>query len=391
MACIRERRGKLVLDYRDTLRRRRWKEFENTKDGRALAEIALGDVLRAKRAGLSLDGKVTVGQFIDSWLKVAQQTVRPQTLEHYRVWSDRLRARFGSEPLSTLSAPRLLDFGAELLEEGLARATVAVILGTAHTFLEHAVRCGNLVRNPASGLGRVLKLRRKETADIKAMTEDQLARFLAAAAALAGNAGVALHVYAYTGLRLSEGLGLALGHFDASTGRLRVEQQRLEDGVLHRLKTPAARRWVDVAAPLRALLASHVGERREAALRAGQGQPRLLLGDGLAHHQVQRAFAAARAAARLPEHFTVHCLRHSFATLHLARGAPLLWVSRQLGHASVKITADTYGAWMQPESPGAADAFAERIAAHRVAPTTAAVPGAKVVPIAGRAAAADPR
>jgi hypothetical protein len=28
----------------------------------------------------------------------------------------------------------------------------------------------------------------------------------------------------------------------------------------------------------------------------------------------------------------------------------------------VRITADTYGAWIQPESPGAADRFAERIA-----------------------------
>lgn len=372
MACIRKRRGKLVLDWRDARRRRRWQEFADTKEGRQAAEIALGDVQRARRSGSTTDDKVTVGQFTDGWLRIVARTVTPQTFEHYRVACDRLRDRFGADRLVTITAPKLLDFGAELLEAGLARATVATILGTAHTLLAHAVRCGNLPGNPAAGLGRVLKLRRKETAAIKAMTEPELARFLDAVPP--GTLGVALHLYAYTGLRLSEGLGLVVADFDAETGRLRVENQRLEDGALHRLKTPASRRWVDVAAPLRAQLLDLVGGDRAEALRAGHGQPELLLGDALAHHHVQRAFAATRTRARLPGHLTVHCLRHTFATLHLTRAAPLLWVSRQLGHASVKITADTYGAWIQPESPGMADAFAARVAAARRSPSVAPFP-----------------
>jgi hypothetical protein len=55
-------------------------------------------------------------------------------------------------------------------------------------------------------------------------------------------------------------------------------------------------------------------------------------------------------------------LRHAFATLRLVSGSRPLWVLRQLRHGSVKTTADTHGAWIQPESPRAANAFAERIA-----------------------------
>jgi hypothetical protein len=35
--------------------------------------------------------------------------------------------------------------------------------------------------------------------------------------------------------------------------------------------------------------------------------------------------------------------RHTYASLALQRGVPLLVVSRQLGHSSIAITADTYG------------------------------------------------
>ena len=46
-------------------------------------------------------------------------------------------------------------------------------------------------------------------------------------------------------------------------------------------------------------------------------------------------------AAKL-RHFRIHDLRHTFATLHLQNGSPLELVSKQLGHASVKMTVDVY-------------------------------------------------
>ena len=41
--------------------------------------------------------------------------------------------------------------------------------------------------------------------------------------------------------------------------------------------------------------------------------------------------------------FTLHCLRHTFASRLLQRGADIFTVSRLLGHASIKTTADIYG------------------------------------------------
>jgi integrase len=53
-----------------------------------------------------------------------------------------------------------------------------------------------------------------------------------------------------------------------------------------------------------------------------------------------------------------HSLRHSFARLALEGGAEIVWVQRQLGHSSITLTVDTYGAWARS---------AEKLQAERLA------------------------
>jgi integrase len=50
--------------------------------------------------------------------------------------------------------------------------------------------------------------------------------------------------------------------------------------------------------------------------------------------------------AKLPPHFTPHSLRHTFASLLLQQGESPVYVQRQLGHASIKLTVDTDGKWL---------------------------------------------
>ena len=56
--------------------------------------------------------------------------------------------------------------------------------------------------------------------------------------------------------------------------------------------------------------------------------------------------AAARRTAKLPDHLTPHCLRHTFAIQLIQRNTLLRYVQAQLGHASISMTADTYGRWL---------------------------------------------
>ena len=59
--------------------------------------------------------------------------------------------------------------------------------------------------------------------------------------------------------------------------------------------------------------------------------------------------------ANLPLHFTPHCLRHAYASVMLQQGESVAYVQRQLGHASIQLTVDTYGKWQPMESHAAVD------------------------------------
>lgn len=56
----------------------------------------------------------------------------------------------------------------------------------------------------------------------------------------------------------------------------------------------------------------------------------------------RRYWHKAIAAAGLPKTITPHCLRHTLASLLIAKGTPLQVVSRQLGHAGTDVTLRIY-------------------------------------------------
>jgi integrase len=53
----------------------------------------------------------------------------------------------------------------------------------------------------------------------------------------------------------------------------------------------------------------------------------------------------ARTDAKVPYRSFDQC-RHTYATLTLAAGAPIEWISRQLGHAKIQTTISHYARWL---------------------------------------------
>jgi integrase len=54
---------------------------------------------------------------------------------------------------------------------------------------------------------------------------------------------------------------------------------------------------------------------------------------------------------------TPHCLRHTWASLHLAKGTPIEWVRRMGGWASAKMLLDVYGHFIPREMQGHSNAL----------------------------------
>ena len=64
-------------------------------------------------------------------------------------------------------------------------------------------------------------------------------------------------------------------------------------------------------------------------------------------------------------HFSPHCLRHTFASRLLQQGESPAYVQRQLGHASIQLTVDTYDKWLPMGNKAAVNRLDEESVSKR--------------------------
>jgi integrase len=134
-----------------------------------------------------------------------------------------------------------------------------------------------------------------------------------------------------------------LGGRGLEAGLSRVHRQLSRKRVHRPLKTAAARRKVELAPSVVTL----VRERWLASPFKGAGAIVFCntRGHGLDYRDVGEGF---RAALRRPgldggtPRLSLHSFRHGFASLLIAKGLNVVFVSRQLGHANPTVTLSTY-------------------------------------------------
>ena len=82
---------------------------------------------------------------------------------------------------------------------------------------------------------------------------------------------------------------------------------------------------------------------------------------------VDKVFKRILRAVGFPLHFSPHCLRHTFASLLLQQQESPAYVQRQLGHASIQLTVDTYGKWLPMGNKAAVDRLDDESGSKMVA------------------------
>ena len=136
--------------------------------------------------------------------------------------------------------------------------------------------------------------------------------------------------------------GLTWADIDHTAGLIRVHRQLTRHRQHCPLKTPAGRREVVLAPALGKAL-------REQWLASPHKRPGDFVfatadGRGLDYRDVGEGFqtAVTRAGITAPGKLTLHSLRHGYASLLIANGLNVVFVSRQLGHANPSITLEVY-------------------------------------------------
>ena len=360
MACIRKRRGQWVADFRDGGGVRRWRTFGTKRDAEDFLAKTIPEVRQCKRTVVPVT--ITVAAYADRWVRLIASTVKPRTLASYAsTLRLHLLPAFGAWRVQHLDKGGIKGVLADKLALGFSRNTVRIMHATLRAMLRAAVDDGVMLINPAEKLGRQLHLvmpKAVRQEEIKAMTREQRQRFLTTAARETPRYYPLFFTLAGTGIRLGEALALQWEDLDGFAREIRVTRS-LSRG---QIGTPKAGhgRTVDLSKALAETLGHLELQRtREALLLGWQTLPPWVFctraGTPMDESKVRRAMRHVLQQATLPLHFSPHCLRHTYASLMLQQGESLTYVQRQLGHASINLTADTYGKWLPLGNKAAVD------------------------------------
>lgn len=333
------------------------------------------------KSGLTPDAaKETLAEFLKRFLEYIkphehnEYGVSPSVHQDYRYICDKhLIPALGSKRVRDLNIRDVDDLLRKKADSGLSMSTVQYIHRVLRRALNFAVDWYVIERNPASARMRTAK-RRKPTSSkpdkIHCFTPEQSDRFLES---VRGDKWEALFVLALTtGARPGE--LMALQWRDVQFVEQKVTIQRAlhrtkrksgEDGktwMLREPKTAGSRRTLSIPTIAAKALEKHRDEQRTLKKFAGTKWVEMNfvftseVGTPLDVSNVLHRFQRICEDGGMPK-LRFYDLRHTHASLLIAKGQHPKVIASRLGHASIKLTMDTYGHLFETGDRDAADAM----------------------------------
>lgn len=297
------------------------------------ARAERGKIAYRKSQGESLiPTKKTVGELLDDWLSLRRPQLAPKTVELY-TWAieKHLKPAFGRQRVAAVSASDIARMIARLKGEGKKTWTVRKILVPLSGAYQIAVREGWVATSP---MVKLLPHERPKAdqRQMRCVPKEEIERLLESASSQRWRA--LFSVLCLSGLRISE--ALALTWEDVTEASLIVRKSKTKAGEREVLLLPSVRR-------LLMALRLEQPPGTNFVFATAQGGP-------CERRDALRALRAAEKRAGLPK-YTLHELRHTFASILIAQGELPTLVAKQMGHASPEITMRTYAhLWEEQES-----------------------------------------
>ena len=354
--------GAWVLDI--VIRGRRYIRTFDRSLNRTLAREKAAEARRKILAGENeRKPSPTLREYALQWLEDVAGESEGKTLSRYRQdLEGHVLPALGRLRLDEIDTPTVKTF-LRAKREGVssrtgkpyAPDTIRLMRAALSSVMAEAVEDGLITTNPClyrggrrRKAGTVSKAERD--AAIRPMNFEERDRFLAEVRKT--SLGVLFELLAKGGLRPSEAYALRIDDLDLRARTVRVERAlELSTRKIKGTKT-AVTRDVDLSPELVACVGDHVAATRERAMKKGWGDPEWLFPSRtntlLDHNHVAKAFKRALKKAGLPV-FRPYDLRHTYASLLLAEGAPISYVAAQLGHVKPTTTLAHYAKWIPSE------------------------------------------
>jgi integrase len=363
----------------------KWYVFINHQ-GRRKAKC-VGDKRAAEEVKRKLEAKLTlrefkldeppplptVGAYVEGWLGTyAHIHCRETTADNYRrLLQHHVLPLIGEKRFDSVTREDIKAIIAAMIRKGLSKSTIANTMAPVREMFNHAIDDGVLVANPAARLGRFLRPTKDRRADVNPLTGEEVSRLLDAAQQHASWYYPLLLCAVRTGMRMGELLGLQWGDIDF-LGRFIEVRRAIVRGKVVPTKSGKIRR-VDMSQHLTATLKTLGVRRKEETLKLGWGDVpewvfvnevgRLLDPNNLRKRIFHRCLEKAGI-----RRVRFHDLRHTFASLLIARHESPKKIQALLGHHSIQVTMDIYGHLYTEGNQKAVDALDDPAVEYESAP-----------------------
>ena len=330
--------AKITVGYGGTGKRIRRAVYGDTKQE---VQDKLAELRGQARAGTLVDpSSLTLADYLTHWLA---NTVKPKTSvnTHARYESLvrlKISPHIGGLKVATLVPMHVYHLMGELERLGESLWTGKMSGTVLHNALKQAVRLKLLNHNPAADVPRAKPLER----EMHIFSEEQVKVFIGAAKT---KRIAALFILAVgSGLRQGELFALAWddANFDRATVSVRRSLAEVKGQfTLKEPKSRRSRRTISLPPFVMDALRAH----REAMFKDGNIKAPVFCSKNGQYQRksnmIRQVYKPLLKQAGLPA-IRFHDLRHTHASLLLARGESIKAVSQRLGHGSIDITLKTY-------------------------------------------------
>lgn len=336
MAHISKRRDRpgYVARWVDASGRERSKSFRRKAD----ASRFLTSMESAKLRGDYVDPRLAatkVRDVAEEWLESTKHEPGTRLNIEGRLRNHVLPG-FGEVSIGSIRPQDIRLWVKELLDSGLAPATVVATYHTFAKIVRTAVADGYLNRTPFIGIDLPRLGRRHEMCFLEPQEINELA------ASNRPRYSTLIYTAAYTGMRWGELTALRVSSLNLLRGTVEVYETQTEISGVIRVKPftkTGGRRTLSLPTFLAQMIGEHIGRfpgSDERVFSSEEGMP-------LRRNFYRRHFKPAVLKADLNPRLRFHDLRHTCVAMLIADGAHPAEIMQRLGHSTIKTTFDRYG------------------------------------------------
>ena len=286
----------------------------------------------------------TVRTYLTEWLSNKKPTLKASTHQDYtKTLNNQVIAQFGGKLLHALTRNDVRVWIASL---DCSNKRIANILSPLRAALQDAYLDDLIQANPLHGWTYKRNDPPPTKSHIDPFTEAEQSDIITAATGPIKNQCI---VFFWAGLRTSELIALEWADIDWARKKIKIDKARTGAASTDETtKTKTGTREIDMLPPVEAALID-------------QKQYTLLLGNKIfnnpASNEPWKGDQSIRKSAWIPllkkakvRYRNPYQTRHTYASMMLSSGENLAWVSSQMGHSNVLITARTYARWLNDDT-----------------------------------------